>query len=374
MTWDFEEIKRDWIADSRIAAAPEVVVDAFNCVERIMGREWIESSRTLSGAQVRGALPTLHITAMGQKLASIEGIVGADRLIERLRQGDRSAYSELMAIYILRSRRDFIVEFYPRLIVDTTEREPDFRIRQNDDPWTYAEVAQADTSKEQEEASRVLARLTDLVGAIEKLFTLEVFLRRIPTESEVDSLAERVSQFCLLDGVRREDLGRLGFLLLNDAAPGQVVLRDHPGEEIRPMLSQMKAVVRVVDSNVVPEKHIVVRMAYADERAEEFVRDEARQLPRDAPGLIMVQTSGAPGAFKSWAPLISRRFQPTIHTRVSAVCLFSPGMITTAGGEMWAVDVRLLANPHARFVLPAPIADALRDIEEEYRRLVGERV
>ena len=47
-----------------------------------------------------------------------------------------------------------------------------------------------------------------------------------------------------------------------------------------------------------PRRHIAVRLAFTDQRADEFLRTEARQLPTDAPGLIMIQTSGAAGSWR----------------------------------------------------------------------------
>jgi hypothetical protein len=61
-----------------------------------------------------------------------------------------------------------------------------------------------------------------------------------------------------------------------------------------------------------------VRMPFADQRADDFLRKEARQLPNDAPSLIMVEMSRAPGGFRSWEPILEGRFQPTVHTRVGA--------------------------------------------------------
>jgi hypothetical protein len=51
-------------------------------------------------------------------------------------------------------------------------------------------------------------------------------------------------------------------------------------------------------------------------RAKQFLESEAKQLPKDLPGLVMVQVSHAVGAFKTWGPILRRRLQPNLHTRV----------------------------------------------------------
>jgi hypothetical protein len=114
-----------------------------------------------------------------------------------------------------------------------------------------------------------------------------------------------------------------------------------------------------------PHRHIAIRMAYSDERAERFFRREARQLPKDGPGLLVIQMSRAPGGFKSWEPLIRRRFQPTINTRVSAVCFLGGGSVLTPDGEKLLPETKVLANPHAAFPLPQWIGDCLTRAGEE---------
>ncbi len=365
MNWTFEEISRECLGDSRIAVPPAVAVEAFVRVERVMGRRWIENCRTgAGGGRIWGAWPTLRVVTLGQELASVEGAAGAEQLIERLQRGDPSAHAELTAIHMLRSRRQFSVELYPKIMLRGTEHEPDFRIRHRDEPWTYVEVASPDKSQEAERAGEVFRRLADLVRGIRASFALEVFLRRMPTDDEVDAITRRIPQFSSLSGVQREDLGDLGMLILNQSPPGQIVLQSHPGEDDRPRLGHAFG----IGGTDEPPRHIAVRMAFSDERAEEFFRRESRQLPADDPGLIMIMATNAPSALTSWEAVIRRRFQPTIHTRVSAVCLFMPGVFSTPEGEADVVQARVLTNPHGRLPLPPTLAEVLREIEEESRR------
>jgi hypothetical protein len=127
-----------------------------------------------------------------------------------------------------------------------------------------------------------------------------------------------------------------------------VELRDH-GEEYRPRLGRANSRVE----NGVAQRHIAIRLAFTDERADAFLDSEARQLPKGAPALIMIQASGATGAFKRWEPMLRRRLQPRLHTRVSGICLFQSGMVPTAVGEAWRPETRTLVNTNAPLQLPA---------------------
>src|SRR5271169_4300796 len=174
-------------------------------------------------------------------------------------------------------------------------------------------------------------------------------------ESEINALADLIPQFCSLKGDQSKDLTGLAILSLNASSPGLVVPLDHPGEPNVPRLGCAKGISGAGE----PHRHIAVRMAHADDRAEAFLHREAKQLPNDSPGLIIVQMSQAPGGIKSWEPILRRRFQPNLHTRVSAVCLFQSGHEHTSDGEAWIPETKLTSNPHARFPLPAWIIEAL---------------
>jgi hypothetical protein len=66
MTWNLEEIERDWIYGkvSSLAASADSVVAAFDRTERALGRDWIEKSRISVGTTVWGLAPTLGIESI----------------------------------------------------------------------------------------------------------------------------------------------------------------------------------------------------------------------------------------------------------------------------------------------------------------------
>ena len=360
MSWTFDEIAHEWLADSVVAVPPEEVVIAYNRCEQTLGREWINQCR----GTVIGAAPTLQVVTIGQRLASLDGVGSSEQLIEKLRKRDPSATAELHALHLLRSNGETSLELFPRIIVGDRMREPDFRIRRNGHPWVYAEVTSTDISEAHERAEAVLDTLSAVIDSVTKPFDLEVFLRREPQDQEISCVLPRILRFCESASAGREELpDGLGLLLLSGAPSGPIVPNDH-GEEVRPRLGKAKFKVE----QGVPTRRVVVRMPYSDERAENLLRRESAQLPPEGPGLVMIHMGNAPGGFSSWEPLIRRRFQPSVHTRVGAVCLFSAGTLPTERGFVILSQTKVLVNPHASTPLPSWIEKTLIAAGEEFRK------
>jgi hypothetical protein len=363
MTWNLEDIESDWLGGgvSALAASPDDVVAAFDRTEDALGREWIENSRISFGNLVRGVAPTLRVVDMGQHLAALGNAKNPERLISRIRTGDLSAEAELTAIYLLRPRNlEVELELYPKVAA----READFRVRAAGDvEWTYVEVTQLSKSEAHERAVQIMERLVEVINPVNLNFALEVFLRREPKEAEIQQILGKAPEFCNLSGEHRQELpNSLGLLSLNQSAPGEIVTHTHGGEE---NVSRI-GIARVLSGASEPRRHISVRMTFSDDRAEAMLNAEARQLPKDAPGLIMAGVGGAAGAMETWKPALLRRFQPKIHTRVGGVCLWRGGLLTTPKGEDQVFETKIILNQHARFPLQSWIVDTLTKIGQGF--------
>jgi hypothetical protein len=93
-------------------------------------------------------------------------------------------------------------------------------------------------------------------------------------------------------------------------------------------------------------------------------------LPEDAPGLIMVDIGSMAGAHRAWEPLVRRRLQPAINTRVGGVGLFTFGMIAATTGLEAAPLSTFIVNPHAKRALPPWIDATLTSAGIRYEQLM----
>jgi hypothetical protein len=178
VTYTLDEIRKVWLGNGRIATSGDEMVEAFNRVERLLGRDWMEAMLTPApGVTAQGALETLSIVMYGRLLASVEGVRGADALLKKLRERRPDALAELKAAYLLKSDDvDVQLELEPPVTVGRSERKPDIRAQVKDEPWTYVEVTRPDTSGEGAKVLNLLDTLSQVVGAVPGRYSLEVFL------------------------------------------------------------------------------------------------------------------------------------------------------------------------------------------------------
>jgi hypothetical protein len=298
---------------------------------------------------------------MGALLASLEAIRGVDALIRKLRHGERAAVAEATAIHLLRQHpSDSAVELEPAVpVAGRPVRKGDFRVRRSGDPWTYVEVSATDQTTTEREALQLLQRLGEPVHATSGSFALELFFRSMPDEDEVDAILRRIRDLDGRPGSLSEELpGGLGTLLYDTTRDPRDVSPRVPNEPYRPGLSRANVVHHADET-----RSITVRLPYADTRGRKKLGEESLQLPRNDPGLVMIDTAGAPGSRHSWEPTI--RGDLHYHTRVSAVCMFQWASLPRDDlAEYVAVMGKLIVNPSARRTLPSWIIERLLALPE----------
>jgi hypothetical protein len=371
MAWTWKQIEQDWLAGGRVATEPSAVIEAFERVEAVFGRDWIEQSRVHplvvpkgSSPQttvVRGSDPVLTVVQMGGLLGSLEGIPDVDTLMKKLRRGERAAMAEATAIHLLRQHpSDSVVELEPTVpVAGRSDRKGDFRVRRNGEPWTYVEVSATDRNATERDVLRILERLGEPVHSMSGSFALELFFRSLPGEDEAEAILGRVRD---LDG-RADSLSEelpegLGTLVYDPTGDPTDVSPRVLNEPYRPGLGRAAVVHR--EGEV---RSISVRLPYADNRGRKKLGKESLQVPRNDPGLVMIDTAGAPGSRQSWEPAI--RGDLHNHTRVSAVCLFRwASMPQNDLAEVVSVTGRLIVNPSARRTLPSWITERLSALAE----------
>ncbi len=343
MSWSVARIEKEILHSGldTLALPLDAVVSAVERVESVLGAEWLASA-TL----VKGIIPAMNVITMGLRLSVLDGIAQSQKLVEFLRRNDQNAAAELSAIYLFGSRDPSLcIELQP----EVGSRKADFRVRRGTEPWTTVEVTQPGISNEKRKVHTVLRAFVGTLAAVDGHFSLQVILRRKPTAQELSVLRDWLPEFCTRPGPQQAELvDGMGYLFLNHVEVGRLKVAPELANKPKVGVSMFTA----GGQNGGPRSQVTVQMPFTDERGAAILDYEAKQLPKEGPGLVMINVGNSPGNFDAWASFILPRFQPEIHTRVSGVCLFSECVLGTAAGYDYLVDASLLVNPHAKRPLP----------------------
>ena len=281
MGWSIEDVEQKLLHGKidTVALPPATVLEAVDRAEKVLGSEWIASC-----SSAKGLSPAMGIVGTGLRLASLEGLAESERLVKQIRRKDSSADAELTAIYLFRSSDPLTeCELYPTV----GSRKADFRLRKGSELWTTVEVRQALASKERNRIQAILRRLTDALRNIDAQFVLELQFRREPMDDEISALCNYLPNYCRLPGQRRAELvDGMGFLFLDDVEIGRLRLHEIPELANTPMVGLV--MFQSGGPRGAPHHQVAVRIPFLDKRAEQFLRAEAKQLPKEGPGLVMI--------------------------------------------------------------------------------------
>ena len=375
MPWTFDEIQREWFGNACLDWDPDDVVRAFNLAESTRGRDWVLGREVdvaafagVPGIGRRGGYSEfLRVYWFGTRMASIVGAPGCDDLVERLMAGDSAASEEATAIHLLRSRHhDTELEIAPKVKIGNRHRVPDFRLRKAGEPWIYIEVTKLHESTASIQIQRLLQRVAQAVMTVDQAFLLEIVFNRDPTPSEEEEVLTEAKAACDAADGHRKNVGDLASILVKSGDPSVVIPSLTP-DDSRPRMAVSQSII----GDGQPNRQIVARIPFEDQRAEHILRIKSKQLPKDECGVVMVNVNSQPSAFESWSERVPQRFTGNQHTRVAAVVLFMHATSPTERGLVWVPYLKMIANPRARVPVPSWVADAVDRIRADTRRLTG---
>lgn len=370
MPWTLKDIESEWLIPGEPLMFPaDSIVDAFRVAEEIRGEDWVRNCTYLpNGSRQLGYAAILRVLWFAERAQVIYDGINSAHLIDRLRAGDVAADSELTGIHVLRSEnRDTTLEIGPAVQVGSRVRKPDFRIAKQSAAWTHVEVTALHRSNASQQVQAVLAKIADRVMSSPDSFVLEIVFSRIPNDEEIDALVARAAQEIRSLEPRRVEFSDFAGLIFKAVATATTV-SPTPSEAI-PV--PMYAIARTFQGPDQATKQVLATMPFSDQRAEDVINSEAQQLPKDTPGLIMVDVTAQPTALSSWEALAVRRFTPTQHTRVGGIILFMHATQPTAQGLAWLPHVKLIRNPYARLPLPQWISETVDATRTQMRSMTG---
>jgi len=302
------------------------------CAEKF-GREWLQPTRPET--LVTDAYVVAAIWNAGSRAESLRG---ADKLMQKLGTSISDVawpiLAELCAVAHFASRGTRVV-LEQDIHLEGSRHKPDMHIQLPVDSF-HVEISCPEMGQEY---LRLMALLRSTVESIAIDHRhAQVYFYREPTLAE-GALVRRFLHEGL-DLPFRRHVDGVAELFLDQPADESLSTFPPAVNEPGPLLAAMSAQVRAG----VLARRTTVKLPFSDTRARMFIHNEAQQLPKGGPGIIILDVSRTVGKPASWADAVRAYLaNTTAHTRVSAVLVWKAGYTATG------VELRkeLIVNPRA---------------------------
>lgn len=302
---------------------------AFNGLAEDFGKSWIENF--FQGGQ---SLPfVLYLSWLWDHWCVVRGLPGSEELKQRWQTGIKN-HGVLEEVRVISEiiQKGGIVELAPKIGATV----PDFRFRVAS-TWVYCEVSGRRISEVQKRTDAILSKVANVAA---------------------EAIPGRHGKLSILKEVTDKELAAILFSMPRTDTPIQVAVTDCAhfySDDLASAVSDVDPVAVVVPVPRLFSTQLRIRKGQVaakgtactciSDTAAQVLEQEAAQLSRDHPGLVWLDVSTVNGADVDWPPLIERRFQPNINTRIGGVILSTTTMRSDGRIE---TSWRLLLNPHAR--------------------------
>jgi hypothetical protein len=271
---------------------------------------WPESIDDFLSKNHRGQAVIAPLVERGIVLTVCNKLPGFDKVLERIKSGERSAFSEaFFAANLLKMGLNPIFE--PVL----NGKRPDFLIHFKTKS-IYIEIISPDTSDLFKQAYNGMNELSyrlqnQLIGK-----KIDVNLMAEPTLKVIDIIIHNVLKQTE-DGIL--EIPEIALIQKNELDPTNNAIMKLP--ELHNSQGPILCVVGMKMGEG-ETTHVNVQYAITDERADRLMIAESHHFSKDECNLLVMDVTQVPSGIKSWLPLLRRRFQPDRNTRFGGVCLF----------------------------------------------------
>jgi hypothetical protein len=364
MPWSWNEIVDELGEGDQTLVEQDSLIASFDFVEQHLGHAWVREQHRSGVLYTRvngrkqpvgqsywsGHVWAERVDAMARQLKALVGSRGLEPVLDRIREGDVAARSELFSAYLcMPEDLSARVELGVDATVDDRSVNMDFRIRRGDEAWVNAEVVSPEPSEKAELATSLLGELKSKIESVVPVdASVEIMMRREPQDrSELEEIVDAVRADLLAGNDSRKEITDLCVLIIRHGTSSLFVVEDH-GEPNVPRLGVVG-----FQSGASAHGNVAIRLEFSDTRAEKILKQESKQLPSGAPSIIFVDGTRGSAAFSDWQQNLLGRFRRGFHTRISAVVMFMNPVI--GGLLMWMTE-----NPQAATKAPDWLMKRLR--------------
>ncbi len=303
---------------------------AMNGLIDEFSREWV--TQHFQGG--KAASFVRQITSIWDDWSLVKRLSRSDSIRARWSLGihNEGVTTELFIIASL-MRAGAEVELFP----PSNGRVPDCRFRFDvNDIWTYAEISKRQMSELLRRSHEAINKISVAASKVIQGMHGKVALLKLPSDEELREILEWIS------AIRQPNEMNLRDLAVFYADP-----IDSPSDTTQRIDELLTAqhlfgVHFAIDHGITTKKGTTA-VSVDDQSAQQMLESEAAQLPREFPNVIFLNISSVLGGLDKWEPLIRRRLQPNINTRIGAVVLFQWSL----AAEGLLTEGTVIVNPYA---------------------------
>ena len=331
---------QDWCCGGSLATSAAEVARALSAFNRL----WPAEVARLASDSPRGLGVAAPAVELGRLLHACETAPSFDKVLKRLVNGERSAYSELVLVAALR-RLGYGAQFEPPI----GGRVLDARCLVDGVP-VYCEVVAPERSDASVKQQRIVDETTAAIRRSVSKCRVEIEIRGDIDVAAIEQIAAAVqsavpTEWTIVNSmarVRRIDFG-LALEPVFDGDGSQIVV----GGE------------RTVQGE---STSVIARWESSDLRAKRVFNEEYHHFAKDVANILVVNVSAISDGMEAWPQRMARLLQPCQNRKVGAVTFFEQGCVGPPEGirRRW----RVLVNPHAHIQIPEVLLDGFESLDE----------
>lgn len=334
----WEEFTQNWCLGEALEYSQTEVVRALDAIKRL----WPEEVAKRAAGIWRGLLPVAGVVDLGRVLTDCEHVRGFREVLDRLKGGERSAYSEIVLVSSL-VRLGYSPEFGAELNGKILDAHCDVEGQR-----IFFEAIAPERADQSIDAQQLTDQLSQSISGSISGCRIEVELFATLGPQIIQQIA---------DAVRNADPGE--WVMVDPVAR---VRRVNEGQKLLPLFDGEGASVVLAGECEVqgPSSGVVIRREDNDGRAKRLFNYEYHHFSEQVPNVLVVNTSAVIDGMKTWTNWMTRVLQPDRNRKVGAVVLFWQGFLGKAIRRWWKVIV----NPHSYLAVPTTLVKGFESLDK----------
>ncbi len=341
---DFGSNWFDFVANWCSGVPPSIPAEHGWGAISLLERLWPEYLDKVLADGAKGIALMVPMIGLGITLEACENLLGFDKILARMKQGEKGAFSEAKFAAALVK-----LEYNPILEPQLREKCLDALISVGGEN-VYFEVISPDTCDAIKTAYEEMRGLTQRIIKENVGMDVNIKLLTEPNTSISDSILAYLETLSP-STENTHKMPCVALIKYSTFAPKALSFERKQNDVESPEL--FVASYNRTKDGINTRSNVGVSIT--DERAQRLMSAEADHFSREEINILVMDVSAVPGGIKSWSSLIQRRFQPDINRRFGAVVLLSSYIESTGISARCSV----LQNQYAYKRPPKCLLDAL---------------